>query len=112
MISSIRPKGTMRYIFKALLAAGFAASLGMASGGSGGGGGTGGGGGGVPVPGVAEVRIFNETIPAGGTVQVQAGLTNPRPIMGGAGDFLMSGMMDDVFGISLFSPAGDAYGVA
>src|SRR4051812_31389119 len=114
MTNSTCGKGIMRFIFKVSLAAASAASLAMAAGGSGGGGGTGGGGGGggVATPGLAEVRLFSETIPAGGTVQVQVGLTNPRPIMGGGGNFFMSDMMDDVFGISLFSPAGDAFGVA
>lgn len=77
-----------------------AASSIFASGGSG-------GGGGVPVPGTAELRISSELVPAGGTAQVKYSFTNPEPIMsGGIG-------MDDwgLFGISLWSPAGDAAGV-
>jgi hypothetical protein len=97
-------KGRLKMMIQSLLAAGFATSLAMAAGGS--------GGGGAAVPGVAEVRVFNETIPAGGTVQIKLGLTNPRPIMGGSGDFYSSDLMDAFFGIAVFSPAGDAFGVA
>lgn len=99
-------------ILKAALATTLSASLALAAGGPSGGG-SGGGGGGGEAAGAAELRFGNETIPAGGTVQAKLGLTNPRPIMGGGGSFDMSfSVMDDVFGISIFSPAGDAYGVA
>jgi hypothetical protein len=61
---------------------------------------------------VIEIRAGSETIPPGGTVQIKFGLTNPAPIMGGGGNFADSLMISDFFGISVFSPAGDAYGVA
>jgi hypothetical protein len=99
----------MSNILKTTLATTFAAALALASGGSGGGG-DGGGGDGTTA---TELRFGNEMIPAGGTVQAKLALTNPRPIMGGGGSFNRSlGLMDEVFGISIFSPAGDAYGVA
>ena len=73
---------------------------------------TGGGGGGVPVPGVSELRVNSETIPPGGTAQIQFALTEPKPIMTGTGRFGLSSFSDFLFGASVNSPAGDAYGIA
>ncbi len=67
----------------------------------------------APTPGVAEIRIRNETIPPDGTVQLKFVLTEPKPIMMGSKAFgLDAGMFDDVFGIALSSPGGDAFGIA
>ena len=61
----------------------------------------------------AEVRFSNETIPPNGTVQFKLSLTEPRPIMTGTKTFAASrSMVDAVYGTALFSPAGDAFGVA
>ena len=79
---------------------------------AGGGGGTnpGGGGTGVTPTGALEVKVFNEKIPAGGTVQVKYSLTNPRPIMGGGPRVINYGF--EVFGVSANSPLGDTFGMA
>ena len=81
------------------------------------GGGTGGGGGGtgvtptgVTATGAVEVKVFNEKIPAGATVQVKYSLTNPRPIMGGGPQIINGGF--EVFGVAANSPLGDTYGIA
>ncbi len=72
--------------------------------------GGGGGGGGVQPAGIAEVRSLNETVPAGGVVQVKYSLTTPRPISGGGP------RMDDwdfeVNGVGISSPLGTTAGVA
>lgn len=70
----------------------------------------GGGVGGVPTPGVAEVRVLNERIPAGGTVQVKYSLTTPRPISGGGPRLVTYDFA--VNGVAISSPLGDATGVA
>ena len=69
-----------------------------------------GGGGGVPTPGVAEVRVLNERIPAGGTVQAKYLLTTPRPISGGGPKFWTNDFA--VNGVAITSPLGDATGIA
>lgn len=77
---------------------------------AGGGAKTGAGGvGGVPTPGIAEVAIGNEVIPAGGTVQVKYRLTTPRPIFGGGPKLLSYDF--NLNGIGVNSPLGDTYGV-
>ena len=75
-----------------------------------GGGGGSGGGTGVTPGGALEVKVFNEKIPAGGTVQVKYSLTNPRPIMGGGPKLINYGF--EVFGVAANSPLGDTYGIA
>ncbi|MBI4908962.1 MAG: hypothetical protein HY820_35405 [Acidobacteria bacterium] len=61
----------------------------------------------------AEIHVDDETVPAGGTVQLKFSLTEPRPIMTGTQAFDWdTSAMDQLFGVSLYSPAGDAYGVA
>lgn len=86
----------------------------LAGGGSGsgsGGGATGGGGGGVGVPaGTAEVRVLNERIPAGGTVQAKYGLTTSRPITGGGPKLGIYNFSLD--GVAVNSPLGTTAGVA
>ena len=72
--------------------------------------GSGGTGGGVPTPGVAEVRVLNEKIPAGGTVQAKYSLTTPRPISGGGPKLLTYDFA--INGVAITSPLGDATGVA
>lgn len=59
-----------------------------------------------------EPRITSETLPSGGLMQIKMMLTAPRPIIVGSGGFDMDAAFDGVEGVSLFSPAGDAYGVA
>src|SRR3954454_5336236 len=57
----------------------------------------------------AEIRIESEQIPAGGTVQLKFGLTEPKPILTGTKAFGMGSLR--VLGISVSSTAGDAFGV-
>lgn len=65
----------------------------------------------APLP--AEVHVADETIPPGGTVQLKFSLTEPRPIMIGASvSALDTVAVDALFGVSLYSPAGDVFGVA
>ena len=59
------------------------------------------------VPGVAEVRILSERVPAGGTVQIKYGFTNPQPILSG-GFGLEVGKLN---GVSLWSAGGDTAGL-
>ena len=97
---------TLRSVTFGLMAG--AAALIAAGGGANGGGGTGGG---VPPPaGTAEIRVMNEKIPAGGTVQVKYMLTTPRPITGGGPKLYNYDF--DVFGVAANSPLGDTYGMA
>ena len=67
-----------------------------------------------PAPAIgSEVRIFDETQPAGGTVQLKLALTEPKPISSGTKLLALDPFaVDDIFGISLWSPAGDVFGVA
>ena len=58
-----------------------------------------------------EPRIPNETLPAGGGIQIKLELTSPNPII--VGHFEMDSFSFDSFdGVSVFSSSGDAYGVA
>ena len=58
-----------------------------------------------------EIKVANETIPPGGTVQLKVLLTEPRPIMTGTKSFDMDeGTFDGFYGISLNSPGGDTFG--
>lgn len=60
-----------------------------------------------------EIKVFNETIPPGGTVQFKVSLTEPRPIMTGTKSFAMDDWAyDGFYGVSVSSPLGDAFGVA
>ena len=61
----------------------------------------------APAPNSAEIRVFSEVAPAGGTVQVKFGLTNPQPIMTG-GTGMPAYSLD---GVSLWSVLGDSAGV-
>lgn len=61
-----------------------------------------------PAPNSAELRISNEIVPAGGTVQIKYAFTNPTPIWSG-GMGLAATSLD---GVALWNPAGDAAGVA
>jgi hypothetical protein len=68
---------------------------------------------GAALPTLAEINVLDEIIPPGGTAQLKFILTEPRPIMTGTQGFALDGnVFDDVFGIAVFSPAGDAFGVA
>lgn len=60
-----------------------------------------------PAPNSAEIRVFSEVAPPGGTVQVKFGLTNPQPIMTG-GTGMPAYSLD---GVSLWSALGDSAGV-
>ena len=76
-------------------------------------GGSGGSGGGQKQnpdpPNTAEVHISNEVVPAGGTVQMKALLTEPRPITSTGGGHAVGKMSVD--GVALWSQKGDAAGV-
>lgn len=67
-----------------------------------------------PAPAVgSEIRVLDETQPAGGTVQLKLSLTEPKPISSGTKQLALDSFaFDDVFGISLWSPLGDVFGVA
>ncbi|QOY88150.1 hypothetical protein [Paludibaculum fermentans] len=67
-----------------------------------------------PAPAVgSEVRVLDETQPAGGTVQLKLSLTEPKPISSGTKRMALDPFaFDAVFGISLWSPLGDVFGVA
>ncbi|HZQ70293.1 MAG TPA: IPT/TIG domain-containing protein [Terriglobales bacterium] len=66
----------------------------------------------VPFPGV-ELMIPDETVPAGGTLQLKVDITEPKPILkGGQKTSFASTLFGPVKGIALFSPAGDATGTA
>ena len=60
-------------------------------------------------PNAAEVAISSATIPAGGTVQVQFMLTEPKPIMSTGTGFAMDGFSAN--GIAVWTPTGEACGV-
>jgi len=63
--------------------------------------------------GPAEVKVLNETQPAGGTVQLKYMLTEPKPIMTGtSGSAFGADFFSDIDGIQLFSDTGDVFGVA
>ena len=72
--------------------------------------GTGGGGGTVAPPGTAEIRVFNEIAPVGGTVQVKAMFTQPHPISSGGGKLALDNMLVD--GVAVSSPSGLSAGAA
>jgi hypothetical protein len=60
-----------------------------------------------------EPRIVSETLPSGGLMQIKFDLTSPHPITSGGPRFSMDAdAFDSVEGVSIFSPGGDAYGVA
>ncbi|MCX6606877.1 MAG: IPT/TIG domain-containing protein [Acidobacteria bacterium] len=59
-----------------------------------------------------EPRFNTETLPAGGLMQIRLDLTSPHPITTGGTNFEMDSAFDGIEGVALFSPAGDAYGVA
>jgi hypothetical protein len=60
-----------------------------------------------------EVRVSQETAPPGGVAQVKVSLTDPEPILMGNGSMSFdSAVVDDILGIALHSPAGDAVGTA
>ena len=60
-----------------------------------------------------ELKIANEKVPAGGMLQIQVSITEPKPIMKGRQRVAFSSpSLGSVTGINLFSPAGDVSGVA
>ena len=93
-----------------VLIASLASISGLAGSGGSGTSGGGGGGGTTTPPNTAEIRVSNETTPPGGTVQVKFLLTEPHPIMSTGSSYALDGMSVD--GVALWSPLGDAGGVA
>src|SRR5688572_25495281 len=61
-----------------------------------------------PLP--VELRISHETAPPGGIAQIKVEVTEPKPISTGL--FKVTGDFGELAGVSIFSPLGDAYGVA
>ena len=61
---------------------------------------------------ILEPRIVSETLPSGGLMQIKLDVTSPHPITVGRPKFVLDGDFDGVDGVSIFSPGGDAYGVA
>ena len=60
-----------------------------------------------------EIKVADETVPPGGTVQLKFSLTEPRPIMTGTKSFAYDDWaFDGFFGVAVSSPLGDAFGVA
>ncbi|BDC52118.1 hypothetical protein F183_A44330 [Bryobacterales bacterium F-183] len=60
-----------------------------------------------------EPRIVSETLPSGGMMQIKLDLTTPHPITSTRARFAMDeSAFGEVEGVSIFSPSGDAYGVA
>jgi uncharacterized protein (TIGR03437 family) len=60
-----------------------------------------------------EVRVSDETVPAGGLVQLKISLTDPQPISTGKmGVALEESIFDLIEGITLFSDTGDVSGAA
>lgn len=60
-----------------------------------------------------ELTIPNETVPAGGMLQMKVQITEPKPISkGGQRAAFSSTFLGSVQGIALFSPSGDASGTA
>ncbi len=61
----------------------------------------------------AEIRISNETAPAGGMVQLKVSLTSPKPIIIGNMSADLSGaFVDSIEGIAMFNATGDVVGAA
>jgi hypothetical protein len=59
------------------------------------------------------LKIPNETVPPGGTLQVKVLVTEPKPILKGRQSLsYASSTLGSASGINLYSPAGDASGVA
>ena len=62
---------------------------------------------------VVELRVVDEVIPAGQTVQIKLEVTEPSPISGGKGRMRLSSQaLTTIRGISGFSPNGDLSGTA
>lgn len=60
-----------------------------------------------------ELRVSNETVPAGGMLQLKVFLTEPKPIRKGSPLMAFgSTILGPVQGLSIYSPAGDAIGAA
>lgn len=57
-----------------------------------------------------ELEVSHETAPPGGIAQIKIDLTEPKPISTGL--FKVSGDLGELAGVSIFSPLGDAFGVA
>ena len=57
-----------------------------------------------------ELRVSHETAPPGGIAQIKVELTEPKPISTGL--FKVNGDFGELAGVSIYSPMGDAYGVA
>ena len=59
-----------------------------------------------------EPRIVSETLPSGGLMQIKVDLTSPHPITTTGTDYSLDSAFDSFEGVAIFSPSGDAYGVA
>jgi hypothetical protein len=60
-----------------------------------------------------SMKIGNETEPPNGVVQMKVFITEPKPISTGGTKLAMDeGAIDDIWGIALYSTAGDASGAA
>ncbi len=66
----------------------------------------------LPAQTLIEPRIVSETLPAGGMMQIKFDFTSPHPITTSGTEFALDFSFDGVEGVSMMSPAGDAYGVA
>jgi hypothetical protein len=61
----------------------------------------------------AEIRVSNETAPAGGMAQIKVSLTSPKPIITGVMSTDLSGsLIDSIDGIAMFNATGDVVGTA
>lgn len=60
-----------------------------------------------------EIRVSNETAPAGGMAQIKVSLTSPKPIITGVmSTDLSGGFIDSIDGIEMFNATGDVVGAA
>lgn len=59
-----------------------------------------------------EPRFVSEVLPSGGLMQIKLDLTTPHPIIVTGASFEMDSRFDGFEGVALYSPSGEAYGVA
>lgn len=65
------------------------------------------------VPGGLSIKVSREVAPPGGVAQMKVYITDPKPIIRGFVDMEMdSRYMEDVLGVAINSPLGDACGTA
>jgi hypothetical protein len=58
-----------------------------------------------------SLKILNETVPPGGTVQMKVSVTEPKPITKGSAGFTLSRSLGALRGIAIDDPNGTASGV-